>query len=133
MAVLACPDKWILVGVAKTVSIFLSAKKEPCFHSSFYYQYFLYRKRLFSRRPILLHLADFSCQAGGVWTGTNSSTSNNSFLQNIERTLGRRAILLHLSGSPCQYQRRVVDTKVYHHKCPHLYIIVLLYQSYSRL
>ena len=34
-----------------------------------------------------------------------------------KKTLGRRALLLHLSDFSCQYQRRVVDTKTYYHKC----------------
>lgn len=34
-----------------------------------------------------------------------------------KKTLGRRALLLHLSDFSCQYQRRVVDTKIYYHKC----------------
>jgi hypothetical protein len=37
-------------------------------------------KELSGRRTILLHLSGFPCQAIGAWTGTNSSTSNNSSL-----------------------------------------------------
>ena len=43
----------------------------------------------------------------------------------MRKALGRRAILLHLSGFPCQYQRRVVDTKIYHHKCFSYYTTIL--------
>ena len=32
-----------------------------------------------------------------------------------ERFLGRRGLLLHLLGLPCQYHRRVVAAKFYHH------------------
>lgn len=54
-----------------------------------------------------------------------------------KKTLGRRALLLHLSDFSCQYQRRVVDTKTYHHKCfssySHYTKKLLFSQVYSKI
>lgn len=49
----------------------------------------------------------------------------------LKKTLGRRALLLHLSDFSCQYQRRVVDTKIYYHKC--ILSISTLYQGIAFL